>query len=300
MFSPRKKMYLADASLVLVAFFWGGGFVVIKDALDDITPLYMMAIRFVLAFLVMAIVFFPALRQMSRRDLQAGLLIGVFLFAAFAIQTIALQYTTAGKQAFLTAVYVVMTPFLYWAVARRAPDRYSMAGAFLAFFGIGFLTLQESLSIGLGDGLTLIAAFFFAAHIVAVGHYAPRGNVVVLAIVQTGVAAAIFVVAALAFEPMPATITGKAWFSIGYQVIFSTMAAIMIQNAAQKFTTSTHAAIAMSLEAVFGVLLALIFLSEAVTWRIFVGCLLIFIAIITTETKLEFLRPSASKDQGAA
>ncbi len=293
-------MYLADASLVLVALFWGGGFVVIKDALDDITPLYMMAIRFVFAFVLMGLVFHRYLREMNRRDLRAGLLIGVFLFAAFAIQTIALQYTTAGKQAFLTAVYVVMTPFLYWAVTRKAPDRYSLAGAFLAFFGIGFLTLQESMSIGIGDGLTLVAAFFFAAHIVAVGYFAPSGNVVVLSIVQTGMAAAIFVVAAFFFEPMPATITTKAWISIAYQVIFSTMAAIMIQNIAQKFTTSTHAAIAMSLEAVFGVLLALIFLGESLTFRIVVGCILIFIAIITTETKLDFLKPPVKKYKDAA
>ncbi len=299
MSGKNGKMYLADASLIMVAFFWGGGFVVIKDALDDITPLYMMAIRFVLAFALMALVFFRYLRQISRQDLRAGLLIGVLLFSAFAIQTIALQYTTAGKQAFLTAVYVVMTPFLYWAVAKKAPDKYSLAGAFLAFFGIGFLTLQGGLSIGIGDSLTLVAAFFFAAHIVAVGQFAPSGNVILLAIIQTGVAAAVFAVMALLFEPWPTAITSRAAFSIGYQVIFSTMAAILIQNIAQKYTTSTHAAIAMSFEAVFGVLLALVFLGEALTFRIIIGCILIFIAIITTETKLSFLQPTASEKRAA-
>lgn len=284
-----KNVLYADFSLLFVALIWGGGFVVIKDALQDISPFYMMALRFVLAFLLMTILFARSIRKTKKSDLVAGAIIGFFLFAAYGSQTVGLQYTTAGKQAFLTGANVVMVPFLYWMLSKKRPDLYAIAGAFMCLFGIGLLTLQNGLAISRGDTLTLASAFFFACHITAVGFFAKKSDPVVLSILQTGYAAIIFVVCAVLFEPPLRHISSGATAAIAYQVLLSTLAAVLIQNVAQKYTTSTHAAIILCLESVFGSLLAVLFLGDVFSGKMIIGCVLIFAAIITSETRLSFL-----------
>lgn len=292
----RKKSIFADLSLLLVALSWGGGFIVVKNALADISPMWLMAIRFTFGFLAMAIVFHKNIIKINRKDLKAGLIIGVFLFLGYATQTVGLKYTTAGKQAFLTGTNVVIVPFLVWIITKKHPGWHSIIGAVLTLIGIGFLTLQGGFSINLGDALTLVCAVFFAAHITAVGYFAEDSDSIAISVVQAGVAAVIFIIGALLFEPMPKNINGNIKFAITYLVLFSTVGAILIQNIAQKYTPSTHAAIVLSMESVIGTILAVIILKDVFTPLMVVGCVFIFAAIIITETKLSFLRINKNDD----
>ncbi|WP_231701787.1 DMT family transporter [Crassaminicella thermophila] len=116
----------------MVALVWGSTFVVIKDILSETKPLGLMAMRFVLATVVLAIIFYKKLKKTTKEDFISGIIIGIFLYIALALQTIGLIYTTASKQAFLTGTNVVMVPFLVWIVHRNRPDLYSFIGAFLA------------------------------------------------------------------------------------------------------------------------------------------------------------------------
>lgn len=293
-FNKRKSIF-ADMSLLLVALSWGGGFVVVKNALDDMTPLWLMAIRFTLGFIVMGVIFNKNLRKITRRDLKAGLIIGVFLFLAYGTQTIGLKYTTAGKQAFLTGINVVIVPFLVWALSKKYPGWQSILGAALSLIGIGLLTLQGGFSMNIGDVLTIICAIFFAAHIVSVGFFAPDCDPIAISIVQAGFAAFVFIICALAFEKVPTKINGNVTFAITYLVLFSTVMAILIQNIAQKYTPSTHAAIVLCLESVFGTILAVLILKDVFTISMIIGCIFIFSAIIITETKLSFLKLNKQK-----
>lgn len=286
-----KKMIYADVSLALIAFVWGGGFVAVKDALDSITPFYIMAIRFTLAAFLMGIVFWKKVQTIKKNDLIAGCIIGVFLFLGFAAQTVGLQYTTAGKQAFLTGTYVVMVPFLTWAISKKRPDGYSIIAAFLLLIGIAFLTLNgDQLYINKGDSLTLLCAVFFAAQIVAIGYFAKSCEPVVITIIQLAFAGVVSSVFAFVLEPVPQGIGRETFYSIGYLVVFSTMLAFFVQNIAQKYTNDTHAAILLCLESVFGSVLAVIFLGDVFTHNMIIGCTIIFIAIIISETKFNFLR----------
>jgi drug/metabolite transporter (DMT)-like permease len=288
-FDTRKSLY-ADLSLLLVALFWGGGFVIIKDALNDLTPLWLMALRFSFAFILMGIVFYKNLLRISKKDLLSGCLIGIFLYAAYATQTVGLQYTTVGKSAFITGVNVVIVPFIYMVVMRKSPGWFSFAGAILAVIGLGLLTLTDGFAMQWGDTLTLFGAFFFAAHIFTVGYFAPDADAIGLSIIQTGAAAIFLLLSALIAEPIPKAIPVSAWTAIGYTVLFSTIGAVLIQNIAQQYTPSTHAAIILCLESVFGAVLGVIFIpGEYFTTRMIIGCVLIFMGIITTETKLSFL-----------
>lgn len=282
-------MIYADLSLLLVALVWGGGFVVMKDALDNITPFYIMAVRFTLATAIMCLILNKRLRNITKKDLYAGAIIGIFLFLGFSTQTIGLQYTTASKQAFLTGTNVVIVPFLAWMVQKQRPDRYVFSSAFLALIGIGLLTVQGGFFINKGDLLTLACAVFFAAHIVCVGYFAKGKDPFLLAFVQMAVAALIFSIFALVFEPVPRVFDKQMVSAVAYMVLFPTLMAFVIQNTAQQFTTSTRTALILCLESVFGTILAVMFLKEMLTIQMIAGCVLILAAIVLAETKLGFL-----------
>ena len=285
----RKSLY-ADISMIVVALIWGSSFVVTKNVLDHITPLYMLAFRFIIASALLILIFFKKVKKTKRDDLTAGFIIGIFLFLAFLAQTVGIEYTTAGKNAFITASNVVIVPFLYWLTSRKKPNIYEVIGAILCFVGIGVLSLDANLTIGLGDLLTLIGGFFYACHIVAVGYYSKKHDPILLTIFQFSVTAILSLIFALIFEPKVSSVTGEMIFPIVYLALFSTLIGFLIQNVAQKYTSSTHAAIILSMESVFGNIFSIIFLKEALSVRLFIGCLLILISVITTETKWSFLR----------
>lgn len=284
-----KKSTLSELALFLVAIFWGGGFVAVKDALDAISPFYMIAIRFFGAAAILALIFQRRLRCTRKHEIKGGVIIGILLFISFAFQTVGLQYTLPGKQAFLTGIYVIMVPFLYWLIKKQRPDNYSIAAAFLTLLGIGLITLHEGFRLNSGDWLTLLCDVFFALQIIAVDRYAKNCDTIILAIIQMFTSAALAFIFALIFEPFPGMIKINGLFSLGYLVIFSTMLAFLVQNVAQKYTAPTPAAIIMSLESVFGAIFSIIFLGEEFTLSKIIGCVIIFFAIILSETKLSFI-----------
>lgn len=285
-----KKMILADLSLLLVALFWGGGFVAVKEAINSITPFYMIAIRFGIANLILLAIFWKRFKNINWQDIKISIIVGIFLFLAFSAQTTGAQYTTAGKQAFLTAVNVVIVPFLTWILYKNELDAYSIIASVFCLIGVGFLTLKDGLSINIGDFLTLVCAFLFAVHIALLGEYAKKVDTIVLSIIQMATASVLALVCALFTEPVPESLPANAYFSMVYMIIFSTMLAFMIQTIAQKYTTANHASLILCLEAVFGSVLAAIFLGDVFTPSMIIGCGLIFIGIIIAETKLKFLQ----------
>ena len=285
----KKQVLFADLGLLLVALLWGAGFLFTKRGLDYITPLWMMSMRFVGATIIMSIVFYKNFRKISKSDLKAGLVIGIFLYIAFATQTIGLQYTSISNQAFLTATNVVFVPFLVWVVYKKAPDKFAFIGAALATVGIGLITLKEGLHLNVGDMWTLACAVFFAGHIVSIGFFAKDKDPIALTIVQFAVAAVLSLVSALMMEPLPAKIGSEAMLSVGYMVLASTLLAFLLQNICQKYTPSTHASLILSLESVFGTLVAVIFEGEMFNLQMAFGCITVFAAILLIETRFEFL-----------
>ena len=285
----KKQVLFADLGLLLVALLWGAGFLFTKRGLDYITPLWMMSMRFVGATIIMSIVFYKNFRKISKSDLKAGLIIGIFLYIAFATQTIGLQYTSISNQAFLTATNVVFVPFLVWMVYKKAPDKFAFIGAALATVGIGLITLKEGLHLNVGDMWTLACAVFFAGHIVSIGFFAKDKDPIALTIVQFAVAAVLSLVSALMMEPLPAKIGSEAMLSVGYMVLASTLLAFLLQNICQKYTPSTHASLILSLESVFGTLVAVVFEGEMFNLQMALGCITVFAAILLIETRFEFL-----------
>lgn len=284
-----NKNLIADISLFLVAIIWGSGFVANKNVLDLIHPIYLLVLRFSISSVLMGIIFFKRFKKVNKQDLVAGTVIGSFLFLAFVTQTIGLQYTTGSKQAFITASNVVMVPFILWYANKKRPDIYEIIAAVLCFIGIGILSLEGSLSINLGDKLTLICAVFFALHIISIGIHSKNHDPIILSIIQFGVVAILSLLTGLIFKVEFVPMTREISMPILYLAIVNTIIAFGIQNIAQKYTTSTHAAIILSLESVFGSFFSILLLGEKFTIRLFLGCVIIFLAVITAETKWSFL-----------
>jgi drug/metabolite transporter (DMT)-like permease len=234
---------------------------------------------------MMAVGFRKELFTLTKKDIKGGAIVGTVLFIAFATQLVALQYTEAGKQAFLAGTYVVMVPFISWWLHKKKPDNSSFLGAFICFMGIGLLTLNESLTIGFGDSLTLFSSLFFAGHIISNGYFVDEIGPVKLTIVQFGTVALLSSVSAFVFEPFPSGVEANGIYAVLYLGVLCTGVAYFLQTIGQKYALSTHTAIILSLEAVFGSVLALFILGEVFTFKMVIGCLSILSAILIIELK---------------
>ena len=291
--SVLKK--IAKPLLVIAPIIWGSSFVVMKHSLDSFTPFYLLALRFTAAAVLLGVVFWRQWRGMDRGYLKAGVIIGTLLFLAYAFQTFGLDRTTSGKNAFLTAVYCVIVPFLYWIIARRRPDRWNILAALLCVVGIGMVALTTkktgALTMNLGDALTLAGGFFFAAHIVAVNKFAEGRDIFLITTLQFAVFGAWSWVGALVFrEPFPSGLSGGALLSLLYLIVFASCGALLFQNIGQKYTAPSTAAVLLSLEAPFGVLCSILVGEEQLNGVMVGGFALIFVAVLCSETKFSFLR----------
>lgn len=297
----KKKGMIADLSLLLVAVVWGTGFPVTDIAMQTIGPNQLLSIRFGLAALILGLVFHKKIKKTTAVELKAAAVSSILFWAGFTTQTIGIQYTTASKASFLTGVYVVLVPFLYWAFSKRRPDKFNVIAAFMTLGGIYLFTTSKGadiLSFNDGDALVLVCALFFASQIIAVGYYVKEKGIdpIVLTVYQFAFSFVLSLSMIFVFKEfkIKQALDLNAIGSIMFLVIFSTILAFLAQNVAQKHTTETHAAILMSLEAVFGVIMSVILLSDPFTPQMVVGCVIIFAGIITAETKWSFLRKTAT------
>lgn len=290
---PTNKIrVLSSLGLLLAAVIWGFAFVVVKNSLDLIPPIYMLAFRFTIAAAALTLIMFSKLRNLTRRDWTSGAVLGFFLFTAHAVQTIGCQYTTAGKNAFLTTIYVIIVPFLHWIMNRKRPSGYAMTAAMIAVVGIGLLSLQGGdAGVNIGDVLTVICGFLFAVHIVYIDRYTESQDPIILTVMQM-IFAAIFswILAPICDGGFPAAaFQSEVVTGMLYLGLLSTMVGFLLQNVGQKYTAPSTASLLLSFESVFGVLFSVIFLQEQLTLRMLFGCGLMFFAVLLVETRLSFL-----------
>ena len=287
-----NKALLGRLALLAAALIWGGSFVGMKALTDAMDPQYILWIRFSLAAAVMMLVLLPRLKSLQRATMWRGIVIGVFLYGAYCFQTYGLEHTTPGKNAFLTEVYCVLVPFLYWAIDKCRPDRYNLLAALLSVVGIGLVSLDSNLSLGRGEGLTLLGGVFFSLHLVAITRLGRGQDPLFITLFQFVGVAMCAAVGALAFEQPPALtslLTTEVMGPMTYLVLAATCLTITFQTFGQQHTPPSAAAILLSLEAVFGALISIL-AGERPTPSVLCGFVVIFAAVIVSETKLSFLK----------
>jgi drug/metabolite transporter (DMT)-like permease len=282
----------AHVLLVLITLIWGATFVVIKDALADVSPLFFNAIRMSLAALVLAAVFHRELKRISVKALRSGFLVGFFLFLGNELQTSGLKYTTPSKSAFLTGVSVVLVPVFLALLWRRSINRWSAVGVGMAFIGLYLVTVTASTGTGMnlasmnhGDLLTLGAAVVFAFHIIFIGHVTQTQRWQQITVVQVAVTALLMILTVPFAEKPTVVWSPPVIWGIAITGFLSLALAFAVQAWAQQFTPPTHAALIFSLEPVFAWLTSFVFLGERLGGRAGLGALCILAGVLISEEK---------------
>ena len=280
-----KRELLADGVLLLTALIWGSAFAIVKNSLDAFAPAMLITLRYVIATPLAALAFRKHLRGLTRADVLRGAAVGVILGAAYIAQTIGLNYTTAGKNAFLTAVYVLIVPFMGMFLFGQKLRRANFIAAGLMVLGVGALSLDgEGGGLNIGDMLTLLCSVLFAAHIIAVERCQKKTDAYALIVLQFFFCAVTSLVYSLVFERGAQMVfTRSSVVGLLYLSVFSTTVGMSLQNIGQSMAPSSHASILLSLESVFGVIFSCIILGETVTGKMLAGFVMIFIAVVVSE-----------------
>ena len=277
------KKYWGILGLLTVTIIWGGGFVASDIALETLSPFQIMAIRFFIAAVCMTILGGKQLRTIKKDEVKCGFLLGTALFAAFALQIIALQYTTPSKNAFLTATNVVFVPFIALVIYKKKIELRSLIGAGMAIVGAGVLSLQSDFSVNLGDGLTLLCAVGFAFQIFLTGEYVGRIRPSVLNFLQMTTACILSIVGLCLKREFDFAPSMESILAVVYLGVVSTTVCYLLQTVSQKYVDETKSAIILSMEAVFGTVFSVILLGESVTVRMIIGSALVLSAVLVSE-----------------
>lgn len=278
--------------LVAMAVAWGFSFTLMKDVVETVPTFLLLGIRFGGSALLMLAAFHRRIRaHLNRRYVAVGLLMGFFMGMGYVWQTLGLTDTTAGKNAFLTGTYCVLVPFISYAVNREPLTRYNLGAALLCLTGIALVAL-DNLTVQTGDLLTLVGALFFALQIVTVSKFGANLDVMALTFwmflsIGAGCLAAFpFVEAA----PPASAWTPQLVATIAFLVLVCTFLGLMVQNLGLAHVPSSTGSLLLSLESPSGVFFSVVLAGEMLSGRLIAGFVLIFLAIVLSETHLAFLR----------
>jgi drug/metabolite transporter (DMT)-like permease len=278
----------AEAALVVNTIIWGATFVVVKQALHDVSPVLFLALRFTLATFALLVLFrgsWSAPRN-PRWSFTGGAFAGIFLFSGYAFQTIGLQYTSAPKSAFLTGLTAVMTPLLAAVVYRTRPRGAEIGGVLLATCGMALMTLPgATLAMNRGDLLTVCCAVCYSAHILVLSRYSAKTSFELVSIAQVGVAALLAWSLFRGMETPYIRPTVGVWAAIVVTGLFATALAFTFQAWAQRYTTSTRTALIFMLEPVFAWITSYLLTGETLSARAAAGAGLILGGVLVVELK---------------
>lgn len=284
----RGNLLLAFASLI-----WGSSFVAQSVGMDYIGPFTFNSVRCILGGIVLLPVI--ALRGKAEKTsgseekkreretlLKGGLACGLAMTMGSMLQQIGIQYTTAGKAGFITALYMLIVPVIGVFLGRKYGWK-TWLGVALAVLGMYLLCVKEGFSIAKGDAYVLVCAFAFAVHILVIDYFSPKADGVCLACIQFFVCGTLCGIPMLLFERPSFLEIMSAWQPIAYAGVLSCGVAYTLQIVAQKDTDPTVASLIMSMESVFAVLTGWVVLGETLSRKEGVGCILVFLAVILSQ-----------------
>ena len=285
------NQFRANLILLITALIWGFGFVAQRVGMEHLGPYTFNVCRFLVGALsLLPLLFFFRKKESGPTELNPSfwkfsMLAGFALFGGATLQQVGIQYTTVGKAGFITGLYVVIVPILGLCL-RQKIGRWTVIGSILAVLGLYFLSIKEDFSMGWGETMVLIGAFFWAVHVQVIGAANKRNlNPIKLALVQYLVCAALNLLLSLLFETFHLVQVILASGAILYAGIVSVGIAFTLQVIAQKKVEPSRAAIILNLEAVFAVLAGWLFFTELLTMKEWLGCGLMFLGMILSQMK---------------
>jgi drug/metabolite transporter (DMT)-like permease len=279
--SPKAAR--AELAMLGMTVIWGTSFVVIKGALNNISPVLFLAARFTLAAVVLAAIYRSKLR---RSAILAGLLAGGLLFTAFVFQIEGLALTTPSKSAFLTGLSIPLVPFINSLVYRVRPKKFEVIGILIASSGMALMTLPTGkMVMSAGDFLSLLCAVTFALHFVVTAHFSPIAGFETLAVVQVAVAAVLGFLSAFAFGPVRFHATPALGVAILAMGLLATALAFTTMAWAQQHTSATRIAVILTLEPAVAWFTSYVVTGEILALRGKIGAGLILAGVLLVESK---------------
>ncbi|MEN6350598.1 MAG: DMT family transporter [Syntrophomonas sp.] len=289
MITTSKRMK-AEISMMMVACIWGTTFVIVKNALAEIGPYLFLGVRFIMAFLVLAILSFPNIKKVNWSTLKYGCLLGLLLMIGYTFQTVGLKYTTSSNAGFITGISVVLVPIIYALQTKTWPGLRTTVTVLIASAGMYLLSFQDNnFNLSYGDLLVLICAFGFALHIVFVDRYSHQHNPVAITGIQILFVGIASLIIGLFKESWPSHFSPNLLSAFFITSVFATSLAFLLQNALQKFSTPTRFAIVLTTEPVFAAIAGYLWAHEMLSNRALTGAGLILlsmlISILTRKSK---------------
>jgi drug/metabolite transporter (DMT)-like permease len=285
--AARPAGWKVDASLVAVALIWGATFVLVKQALADVSTLLFLTLRFSVAAAALAVIFHKEFRAPNARaSALRGAFAGIFLFGGYVLQTSGLKYTSASKAGFITGLYVPLVPLIGGFINRKLPQISELAGIAIACAGMFLLTVQKDiLHIATGDLLVGGCAVAYALQMLILGRYAPVSNLGVLTVAQIATGALVGAATFWWVEPARIVWSAHVWIALAVTSLLATALAFTVQTWAQRWTSPTRTALIFATEPVFAWVTSYLVAGEVLSRRAGVGAALIIGGILTVELK---------------
>lgn len=281
--SHALKMRIAPWALLSVSAAWGMAFVVMKDAIERQSVNNFLFTRFTLAVVVMIAIKPRVLQQLNRELLVRAGSAGIFLSLGYIFQTLGLARTGAAITGFVTGLYVVFTPLLASFFLKERLTKVIWGCVALATVGLGLLSIR-GFSVGFGEMLVLASAFFFAAHIIALGKWSSGRDAYAMTVVQLAVCALMSGLASIP-EGYAAPPDYGVWAVVIFTAVICTAVAFVVQTWSQAHMTTSKVAVILTMEVVFAALFAVVIGGELLTLQATLGGLMVLIAMFVIVLK---------------
>jgi drug/metabolite transporter (DMT)-like permease len=281
------KIKNAELLLLIVAIVWGSGFPINKIANDlGFATFTVLAGRFILATIVLSILFWKHLKTINKVTTTKGIWIGLLLLLAFGLQTFGLVYTSASKNAFIVQLIVVVVPFISFIFYHKKLSKYIYIASFIAILGVYMLSLNDQLlvELNIGDLFTLISVVFSSIYLIESNRVMEKHHIhpIPFSIIQFGTVGLSALILALIFDTIP-PLSLSTWWPIIFLGLFNTAFGYLGQNIALKYVEPAKISIIVSLEAVFASVLEIILLSAIFKPFVFIGGGLIIMAVVVSQ-----------------
>ncbi|MBK8394114.1 MAG: DMT family transporter [Leptospiraceae bacterium] len=284
-----NRVLFADFVLLLLNVMWGYCFILIKQLLVEISPFYLLTLRFFLAALILVPFQFSNFRKMTTRECKSYFLCGLALGIGFIFQTLGLISTNPGKSGVITGTLVVFVPFIHYFWTGLRIEKYVIKGTILTFVGLYFISVDgktDFTEINQGDLFLLAGAISFAFHVVIVDRTlsdVPEVKPILFAQVQLFIVGLLSIIPVLYFDKTTFTVSYFTIYGILFLAIFGSLIAYIVQTWAQKFSPAPHVAVILSTEAVFACIFSYFLFDEKFTVSMWIGAILVLAGILLTQ-----------------
>ena len=290
-----SKQLQADGILFLITFCWGVSYFLMDICLGEIDPFTLNAFRFIIAFIIAAILSGKKLFNVSKETLLYASLVGFLMAVVYIGATFGVKYTTISNSGFMCSLTVIFTPIMEWIVFKKKPSKKFSLVLLICITGIALLTLGKDFSLNMehikGDLLCVMCAFSYAVLLIftEIGVKNEKVNPYQMGVFQIGITGVLNLILAFIIETPHFPETMEVWGAVAFLAVFCTGVAYVMQPIAMQYTSSGHVGVIFALEPVFSAIVAFMFAGEVLFAKQYLGGALMLFSIILMEVDIKSL-----------